>query len=170
MTSLKGGSAIQSVLAAFESSSTDDEPWTPRRLGMQMALGGLHPCPIGSASQVADVFEEWINEADVDGFNVAYITNPGGLNDVVELLVPELQRRGVYWDDYAAPQGTFRENLYRSPGGKGLRVDHYGAGFKWDAEKANKNGNMAKRKFVEDNESVQRDHKILEKKEVEATA
>ncbi|PMD30654.1 bacterial luciferase-like protein [Hyaloscypha variabilis F] len=96
-STLKGGASIQSVLNAFEAStdsssmdSASSEPWTPRRLGMRMALGGLHPCPIGSVSQVADVFEEWITEADCDGFNVAYVSNPGSFEDVVDLLVPEL--------------------------------------------------------------------------------
>lgn len=136
-----------------------------------MALGGLHPCPVGSASQIADVFKEWINEADVDGFNVAYITNPGGCQDVVELLVPELQRRGLFWDDYAVPQGTFRENLYASPGEKALRADHYGSRFKWRAEEKEENKSGPKRKFVEDfDSSVQRDGIRVETKEVEAAA
>jgi len=35
-----------------------------------MALGGLHPSPVGSAEQVADFFEDWINQTDCDGFNM----------------------------------------------------------------------------------------------------
>lgn len=49
---------------------SDDEPWTPRRLGILMALGGTAPMPIGTPAMVADVFEKWMNEADVDGFNL----------------------------------------------------------------------------------------------------
>lgn len=137
-STLKGGAGIQSVLNAFEastdSSSSDaasSEPWTPRRLGMRMALGGLHPCPVGSVSQVADIFEEWVTEADCDGFNVAYVSNPGSFEDVVDLLVPELQRRGLMWDDYDSPGGTFRENLL---GQRTLRDDHYGSNFKYGKE------------------------------------
>ncbi|KAI0483340.1 coenzyme dependent N5,N10-methylene tetrahydromethanopterin reductase [Xylariaceae sp. FL0804] len=118
--------AIQSVFKAIAASG---ERWTPRTLGMRMALGGLHPMPVGSASQVADEFEAWVRAADVDGFNVAAPVNPGSWADVVDLLVPELRRRGLYWDDYDVPGGTFRENLLG--GGSNLRDDHYGARFKW---------------------------------------
>lgn len=130
---LQGGAGIQSVLNAFEASTEGEstEPWTPRRLGMRMALGGLHPSPVGSVEQIADIFEEWITEADADGFNVAYVSNPGSFEDVVELLVPELQKRGLYWDDYDFPNGTFRENLL---GQKMLRDDHYGSRFKYPFE------------------------------------
>lgn len=130
-SSLKGGAGIQSVLNAFESSTESSEPWTPRRLGERMAVGGLHPCPVGSAEQVADIFEEWVNEADCDGFNVAYVSNPGSFEDVVELLRPELVKRGMMWEDYDYPGGTFRENIL---GQKTLRDDHYGSNFKYPNE------------------------------------
>jgi hypothetical protein len=108
---LKGGAGIQSALNSFEASTEPREPWTHRHLGLRMALGGLHPCPVGSVTQVADVFEEWVNEADCDGFNVGYNTNPGCFEDVVELLRPELVKRGLMWEDYDFPGETFRENL-----------------------------------------------------------
>lgn len=59
-------------------------------------LGGLHPCPVGTVSEVADVIQECIENADIDGCNIGSVTNPGSWTDVVELLVPELQRRGLY--------------------------------------------------------------------------
>jgi hypothetical protein len=89
------------------------------------------PCPVGSVTQVADVFEEWVNEADCDGFNVAYVSNPGSFEDVVDLLRPELVRRGLMWEDYDFPCGTFRENLL---GQRLLRDDHYGSRFKYGRE------------------------------------
>ena len=93
-----------------------------------MALGGLHPCPVGSVEEVADVFEEWINVADVDGFNIGLVTNPQSSHDIVELLVPELQRRGLFWKDYNVPGGALRENIYGA-GQRKLRDDHYGHTF-----------------------------------------
>ena len=131
--------AIQAVFKALATSEEESkELWTPRRLGMRMALGGLHPCPIGTAEEVADVFQEWIDVADVDGFNIGAITNPGSWEDVVDLLIPVLQKRGLYWEDYDVPGGTFRENLL---GSKELRDDHYGATFKWkEEEKPHLNG------------------------------
>jgi alkanesulfonate monooxygenase SsuD/methylene tetrahydromethanopterin reductase-like flavin-dependent oxidoreductase (luciferase family) len=121
--------AIQAVFKGLAASEDESEQkWTPRRLGMRMALGGLHPCPVGTVEEVADVFQQWAEEADVDGFNVGSVTNPTSWEDVVDLLIPELQRRGLYWSDYDVPGGTFRENLL---GQKELRDDHYGASFKW---------------------------------------
>lgn len=45
----------------------------------------------------------------------------------MELLVPELQRRGVYWMDYPVAGGTFRENLQGKPGESYLDSTHPGA-------------------------------------------
>ena len=124
--------AIQAVFKALEASEGEEKQlWTPRRLGMRMALGGLHPCPVGTASEVADVIQEWIEVADIDGCNIGSVTNPGSWEDVVDLLVPELQRRGLMWNEYAKPGCTFREQLL---GTKELRSDHYGASFKWRDE------------------------------------
>lgn len=69
-SNIKGGNAIQAVLSSFEASVEGAEPWTPRRLGEKMAMGGLHPSPVGSAEQVADFIEDWVNETDCDGFNM----------------------------------------------------------------------------------------------------
>lgn len=43
---------------------------------------------------------------------------PQTFEDVVELLVPELQKRGLFWEDYRVPGGTYRENLSELPGQK----------------------------------------------------
>ncbi|KAI1344642.1 Nitrilotriacetate monooxygenase component A/pristinamycin IIA synthase subunit A [Xylariaceae sp. FL0016] len=129
--------AIQAVFKALTASEEEtEEQWTPRRLGMRMALGGLHPCPVGTAEEVADVFKQWVEEADVDGFNVGSVTNPSSWEDVVDLLVPVLQERGLYWKEYDVPGGTFRENLV---GQKELRDDHYGASFKWGRKREEEN-------------------------------
>ena len=48
----------------------DDGPWTPRKLGEMMALGGTGAVLVGTPEMVADEFERWMNEADIDGFNV----------------------------------------------------------------------------------------------------
>ncbi len=121
--------AIQTVFDVLEASETErGQPWTPRRLGIRMALGGLHPCPVGTPADIADMMQEWVTDADVDGFNIGSVTNPGSWEDVVDLLVPVLQERGLMWKDYAVPGGTFRENLL---GCKTLRDDHYGSRFKY---------------------------------------
>jgi hypothetical protein len=60
--------------------------------------------------------EEWFTAPACDGFVVAATSMPGAYDDVVRLLVPELQRRGLFHKEYAGP--TLRDNLglaYRRP-------------------------------------------------------
>ena len=60
---------------------------------------------------------------------------PQTFTDVVELLVPELRRRGIYWDDYCVPGGTYRENLYGMPGQAEPLPDHPAAAMIWRPSK-----------------------------------
>ena len=76
---------------------------------------------VGSYQDVADEFETWVRETDVDGFNLAYAVTPGTFVDIVDLVVPELQRRGLYKTEYAP--GTLREKLY-GPGRARLPESH----------------------------------------------
>ncbi len=69
---------------------------------------GSYPL-IGDPVQVADVLEEWLVTEAADGFIIQPAVLPGGLEDFVDLVVPELQRRGIYRQDY---QGTtLRDHL-----------------------------------------------------------
>ena len=99
--------AVNSVVEAF---TRGDRTWTVRELVEYGGLGGPNPKIIGSPVQVADQLEEWVEETDIDGFNLSYIVTPESFVDFVELVVPELQRRGVYKLDYSP--GTLREKLY----------------------------------------------------------
>lgn len=66
------------------------------------------PCFVGTPSQVADEMEEWFGNA-CDGFVIQALTMPGTYEDFVRLVVPELQRRGLY--RHAYPGNTLRESL-----------------------------------------------------------
>ena len=59
-------------------------------------LGGLHPCPVGTASEVADVIQECIETTEIDARNLRSAPPPGSWPAVVQQRVPELQRRGLY--------------------------------------------------------------------------
>jgi FMN-dependent oxidoreductase (nitrilotriacetate monooxygenase family) len=63
---------------------------------------------IGTPKDVADGLEEWFNTC-CDGFVIAATYLPGGYEDFVRLVVPELQRRGLHQKDYKGP--TLRDNL-----------------------------------------------------------
>lgn len=61
---------------------------------------------------------------------------PGTFTDVIELLIPELQRRGIFWNDYAVPGGTYRENLTETKGQSEPREDHPAAAMIWREPKS----------------------------------
>ncbi|MCL0274588.1 nitrilotriacetate monooxygenase, partial [Escherichia coli] len=55
---------------------------------------------VGSPSQVADHFQHWFEEEASDGFLLTPTVFPNDLDDFVELVVPELQRRGLFRTAY----------------------------------------------------------------------
>jgi len=84
--------------------------WTVREVAEHVAIGGTGPVFTGSPGEVADTMQRWMEETDVDGFNLAYAVLPESFEDVVDLLIPELQSRGIYKTRYAA--GTLREKMF----------------------------------------------------------
>ena len=64
---------------------------------------------VGTAAQIADGMEEWIDRGAADGFNVTPTHLPAGIDDFVAHVVPELQRRGRFRTEYEG--ATLRENL-----------------------------------------------------------
>lgn len=93
---------------------------TKRALVDRMVLGSRQPPILGSAEEVAEALIAWVDEADVDGFNLSRTVVPECLEDVVDLLVPALQERGRYKRAYA--HGTYREKLFG--GGPRLAAPH----------------------------------------------
>jgi FMN-dependent oxidoreductase (nitrilotriacetate monooxygenase family) len=68
-----------------------------------------HALSIGTPSQVADEMEHWFKDGAADGFNVMPAWLPGSLRDFVDMVIPELQRRGLFRTEYEAT--TLRGNL-----------------------------------------------------------
>ena len=68
---------------------------------------------IGSAGQIADDMQEWFESGAADGFNICPSHLPGGLDDFAALVVPELQRRGLFRTEYEGT--TLRQNLGLQP-------------------------------------------------------
>jgi long-chain alkane monooxygenase len=117
--------AVRSAVEAFTTVDPDRE-WTPRDIAEWVGIGGMGVVVVGSPQTVADEMERWVEVADVDGFNLAYAITPGTFVDLVELVVPELRRRGLLPEHYAGR--TLREELH-GPGQARLRDDHPGARF-----------------------------------------
>jgi alkanesulfonate monooxygenase len=84
------------------------EGLTVRQLAQRLGgYGGL--AMVGTPAMIADEMEEWLVTGGSDGFNVMFPWLPGGLDDFVDQVVPELQRRGIFRREYEGR--TLRENL-----------------------------------------------------------
>ena len=116
--------AIQSLKHLFRRIDPDRE-WTLDAIGEFMEIGSVFPKIIGSPATVADELERWMDETDVDGFNVHAVVQPAGFTEFVDMVVPELQRRGRMREAYEG--STLREN-YFGAGHKRLKPTH--AAFK----------------------------------------
>ncbi|QNX86127.1 LLM class flavin-dependent oxidoreductase [Acinetobacter seifertii] len=117
--------AIQSLLDSYVNADPE-RVWTIEEIANWNSLGGNGPVLVGSAETVSDALQQWVEDTDVDGFNLAYILAHQTFADVVEFIVPELQKRGVYQTSYA--QGTLREKLFGA--GPYLSENHRGAKYR----------------------------------------
>jgi FMN-dependent oxidoreductase (nitrilotriacetate monooxygenase family) len=84
------------------------EGLTVRQLIERLAGGRGHRVFAGTAVQVADQIQEWFEQGAADGFNLMPPTLPGGLDDFVDQVVPELQRRGLFRTQYSG--STLRDH------------------------------------------------------------
>jgi long-chain alkane monooxygenase len=116
-----GRTALENITRA-----DPERRWTVREVAEHVSIGGISPVIVGSPATVADQLEGWIEDTDLDGFNLAFVVRPDTFLDVVDLLVPELQRRGRYKTAYRT--GTLREKLFGAPR---LRGEHPAASHRW---------------------------------------
>lgn len=125
--------AVSSMVNHWASTvpGTEGKKWDKKTIADWLIIGGNGAKIIGSPMTVADELERWVEVADVDGFNLSYASVPDTFDNIVEYLVPELQRRGIFWNDYAVKGGTFRENMYGKKGQKRLPETHPGAKYVW---------------------------------------
>ncbi len=77
------------------------ENLTVRQLAQMMGgFGGLEI--VGTAGEIADTMQSWLETRAADGFNIMFPTVPAGLDDFVALVIPELRRRGIFREEYEA--------------------------------------------------------------------
>ncbi len=81
-----------------------------------LIVGGAAPVVVGSPATVVDELQGWMDDTGVDGFNLSYTVLPECVTDFVDLVVPEMQRRGIYRTRYEP--GTMRDKLF----GRGPRL------------------------------------------------
>ena len=80
-----------------------------RQLYEKVAPGRGHWTLVGTPTDIADQLEHWFRSGAADGFNILSPTLPHGLQDFAELVIPELQRRGLFRTEYTGR--TLREHL-----------------------------------------------------------
>jgi FMN-dependent oxidoreductase (nitrilotriacetate monooxygenase family) len=111
--------AGQSAVETF-TKMDPNRKWTVEEIAKFVGIGGRGPVVVGTPEVIADTMETWIAEAGVDGFNIASTVTPGSFVDFVDLVVPELQRRGLVKTEYEFD--TLRGNLFE---GNNHLPDHH---------------------------------------------
>ncbi|URI06133.1 LLM class flavin-dependent oxidoreductase [Aquincola tertiaricarbonis] len=115
------GQAIESARR-----SAQEHGWTRRKLLQLFELGGRYPAIVGDAQQVADELQSWIADTGIDGFNLSRTVVPESYEHFIDLVVPELQNRGVYKTTYET--GSLRHKLLGA--GDQLPQQHAAAAFR----------------------------------------
>ncbi|MBY0256988.1 LLM class flavin-dependent oxidoreductase [Methylobacterium sp.] len=101
----EGGKSRQALMLTL----ARREGLTIRELYLRIAGARGHWTLVGTPGQIADALQERFEAHGADGFNIMPPTLPGGLDDFAALVIPELQRRGLFRTDYEGR--TLRENL-----------------------------------------------------------
>jgi len=86
-----------------------DRGMTIRQIARRFAVGSGHDTIFGTPSVIADHMEAWLNHGAADGFNIMLPYLPTPLEEFVELVIPELQARGLFRTEYEG--STLRQNL-----------------------------------------------------------
>ncbi|MBL6615500.1 MAG: LLM class flavin-dependent oxidoreductase [Reyranella sp.] len=105
-----GSQEMRSVSALLLERMKREKP-TIRELYLKSGLTGS--ARIGTPADIVDTMQEWFEGAACDGFNITPAALPGGGEDFVDMVVPELQRRGLFRTEYEGR--TLRENLGLRP-------------------------------------------------------
>jgi alkanesulfonate monooxygenase SsuD/methylene tetrahydromethanopterin reductase-like flavin-dependent oxidoreductase (luciferase family) len=92
-----------------------------------LSKGFRGPLLIGTPEHIADGMLDWMEKTDIDGFNLEPYVHPGSYREFVDMVVPELQRRGVFRREYE--ETTLRERLF-GQGTARLPEHHPGASYR----------------------------------------
>jgi alkanesulfonate monooxygenase len=123
---------VRSFLDNLIKNSPPGTKFTRRTVAERISTGGIGGgLLIGTAEEVADQLERWVEVGEIDGFNFSYAVWPETFEDLFEYLIPELQKRGVAQTEYTVPGGTLRENLNFKAGQTYLTDDHPLHKYRW---------------------------------------
>ena len=96
-------------IASTMARQAKEKGMTIRQLYTFLSGGAAHQQIVGSPARIADHMQEWFEGRACDGFNLMIPYYPDGLTEVIDLLLPELRRRGLFREEYSGR--TLRENL-----------------------------------------------------------
>lgn len=106
---LKGMEGLQTIRdRVMEQAKALGRNPTVREFAQISGRGKLSQPLVGGPKEIADTFEEWFEAKACDGFVIGTACTPGGFEDFVKFVVPELQKRGLFHTDYQG--ATLREN------------------------------------------------------------
>jgi alkanesulfonate monooxygenase SsuD/methylene tetrahydromethanopterin reductase-like flavin-dependent oxidoreductase (luciferase family) len=108
MPELEGNSARMSTPVNYARLARRDG-LTLRQVAMRSGVAKDHWALVGTPQRIADHLEEWFVGKAADGFNLLPPHVPGAINDFVDLVIPELQRRGLFRTEYEG--SMLRDNL-----------------------------------------------------------
>jgi len=106
---------VRGILKIFtesvpENSVTNSKNWTMEDVARTASLGSFMPVVVGTPDKIADWIEDW-KGLGADGFNIAELEHSGTVRDFVEMVVPELQNRGLFRKEYE--YSNLRSRLYQ---------------------------------------------------------
>lgn len=113
-------------IADYFTSVDSTRNWTVGEMTEFLKVASFWPVLVGTPEQVTDELERWHVDGGVDGFNLCGVHTPASYDDFVDMVVPELQKRGLFRKRYDG--ATLREHYF----GKGytrLAPDHPGASY-----------------------------------------
>lgn len=117
----EGVKGIVDILSASLPGESGNNEWTIEDVGKSAALGSFCPVVVGTPDVIADWLEHWFKELGADGFNIVELVHSGTVRDFVEMVVPELQRRGLFRKEYQYK--TLRSRLLQKESNR-LPDDH----------------------------------------------
>ncbi|CEP60790.1 uncharacterized protein LALA0_S01e19020g [Lachancea lanzarotensis] len=127
--------AVASAVKKWQTAYPRVEKWTKKAIIEEIKVGGSGPVLIGTAEEVALEIQNWVDISDIDGFNFAYTVLPQTFEEIIDRLLPELEKLGLFWHDYppsadSSEYVTFREQLFGQPY---LDKTHPASELRWEA-------------------------------------
>lgn len=125
--------AMESILKGWNATipGSDNIKWTKSTIAEYFVICGLGAKIVGSPKTIVDELERWVEVSDVDGWNLYNVVNPGSFEDIIEFVLPELQKRGLFRTEVEKEGLTVRETFLGE--GASLLADHPGRKYRWEA-------------------------------------